>query len=111
MPAVDAVRGLGSFFVLPMQFDYTDPRWADPRRGKRIEILRRDGFKCRECLRYGRRVTATHVHHVKPAEFFPELAYSNENLVSLCSKCHNKKHPEKGRHRGHRGGSPPTSDL
>lgn len=98
-----------SFCFMP-KFSYTDPRWADPEHGKRIEILRRDGFKCRECRRYGKRIDATHVHHIKPVEFFPELAFVNENLISLCAKCHNKKHPEKGRKPKVGRGYPPTSD-
>ena len=98
-------------FVLPMQFDYNDPRWNHPVYGKRVQILRRDGYRCRECRRYGRRVEATHVHHIKPVEFFPELAFVDENLVSLCAKHHNKKHPEKGRKPTVRRYSPPTSDL
>ena len=34
--------------------------------------------------------------HIKHLEDFPELAYDNDNLISLCSACHRKRHPEKG---------------
>ena len=78
---------------LPMKFNYMDPRWLR----KRTFILARDGYRCQECKRYGRRREAEIVHHKKPVEFFPELAFVDENLVSLCAKCHNKMHPEKGR--------------
>lgn len=74
-----------------MAFDYNDPKW----KRKRRKILRRDGYRCRECRRYGRNREATEVHHVKHVDEWPELAYKDENLVSLCHACHNKMHPEK----------------
>lgn len=74
-----------------MAFDYTDDRW----RKKRAVILRRDGYKCRNCSRYGRNVQATEVHHKKPVDLYPELAFDDTNLISLCHRCHNKMHPEK----------------
>ena len=40
---------------------------------------------------------ATEVHHIKHLDEYPELAYDNDNLVSLCHACHNARHPEKGR--------------
>ena len=72
-------------------FNYMDPKW----RRKRKSILRRDGYRCQECKRYGRRRDATEVHHIKPVEVWPELAYKDDNLISLCHGCHNKMHPEK----------------
>ena len=33
-------------------FDYTSTRWKH----KRLAILRRDGYKCQRCKRYGRAV-------------------------------------------------------
>ena len=62
----------------------------------RDKILRRDKFLCVECKRYGKRVLATTVHHIKEREDFPELQYDMSNLESLCAACHNKKHPDKG---------------
>lgn len=62
---------------------------------KRAAILRRDGYRCRDCARYGRVKQADTVHHIKPLEEFPELALDNKNLISLCRACHNKRHPEK----------------
>ncbi len=78
---------------MPNDTFYTKDKW----RRKREVILRRDGYICQECKRYGKRVSATVVHHIKPLELYPELAYKSENLVSLCEACHNKKHPEKGK--------------
>ena len=75
-----------------MTKEYNSAKWER----KRKSILRRDGYMCRECKRYGRRVPATTVHHIKHADEFPELFYSDDNLISLCASCHNKAHPEKG---------------
>lgn len=63
---------------------------------KRIHILKRDQYICQECKKYGRRVEATTVHHIKAREDYPELSLKDVNLISLCYKCHNKLHPEKG---------------
>lgn len=77
-------------------FDYTSKKWLR----KRKEILKRDGYRCQECSRYGRHVDANIVHHIKHTDEYPELAYVNENLQSLCAECHNKKHPEKAKRIG-----------
>ena len=74
-----------------MAFDYTASRWLRTRK----RILRRDGYMCRECSRYGRARAAAEVHHIKHVDEYPELAYKDENLISLCHACHNKMHPEK----------------
>ena len=42
---------------------YKSRRW----RRMRLAVLRRDGYRCRESARYGKRVEATTVHHVWPA--------------------------------------------
>lgn len=74
---------------------YKGTRWTK----LRAKVLRRDGYECQECKRYGRHTEATTVHHVKHLEDFPELAYDPKNLRSLCTACHNAMHPEKGGHR------------
>lgn len=75
-----------------MEFNYKGKRWKK----KRTAILARDGYLCRECRKYGRMREAVTVHHIKHADEYPELAYMDSNLESLCQACHNKKHPEKG---------------
>ena len=59
----------------------------------RAAVLRRDKYLCQECKRYGRRTEATHAHHIKPREEYPELSYDISNGVALCTACHNKIEP------------------
>lgn len=74
-------------------FDYKSERW----KRKRKRILKRDNYICQWCKRYGKTVEASTVHHIKRADEYPELAFINNNLVSLCTGCHNKAHPERAR--------------
>ena len=74
-------------------FDYMGRRW----RHTRMSVLRRDGYQCQMCRRYGRTVDATEVHHIKHVDDHPDLAFEPGNLISLCKACHNKQHPEKSR--------------
>jgi len=67
---------------------YNTSRW----KRKRQHILLRDKYLCQECMRYGKRVDADTVHHVYVADTYPEYAYSDWNLISLCNKCHNAMH-------------------
>lgn len=71
---------------------YASEKW----KRKRAVILRRDGYMCQRCKKYGRIRPATIVHHIKELEDFPELALTNSNLESVCLACHNALHPEKG---------------
>ena len=71
-------------------FDYSrsNKRW----RRLRQRALRRDGFRCCEAARYGRMEEATVVHHIWPAEDFPEYAYCLWNLLSLSQSAHDAMH-------------------
>ena len=73
-----------------MAFDYswTNKRWQRLRQ----QALRRDKFRCREAARFGRVEEATHVHHIWPAEDYPEYAYCLWNLVSLTKANHDAMH-------------------
>lgn len=73
-----------------MSFDYSrrNKRW----RRLRDKALRRDRFLCREAMRYGIREEAEVVHHIWPAEDYPEYAYELWNLVSLTAKNHDRMH-------------------
>ena len=67
----------------------------------REKVLRRAGYLCEECKRYGRTdenglpVAATTAHHIKHVDECPELRYDVTNGRALCAACHNKAHPEK----------------
>ena len=59
-------------------------RW----RRLRDRILRRDGYMSLHALRYGRHVEADTVHHVWPAEDYPEYAWEPWNLISVTLQEH-----------------------
>lgn len=78
-----------------MGFDYSraNTRWW----AIRARALRRDGYKCREAARYGNQVPAEVVHHIWPAEDYPEYAYCLWNLISLSASSHDAMHDRKTR--------------
>ena len=51
----------------------------------RKAVILRDGYKCREC---GKSNTVLEVHHIKPKRFGGSNTLGN--LITLCSKCHQK---------------------
>jgi 5-methylcytosine-specific restriction enzyme A len=73
---------------------------------KREEVKQRDNYECQECKRQGRVTIDTNefsesanrkkiqlvVDHIKELEEYPELALDDENLETLCVRCHNIKH-------------------
>lgn len=67
---------------------YKSKKW----KRKRENILRRDEYTCQECKRYGKTVQANTVHHIFPLENYQELKLVNDNLISLCDKCHEAMH-------------------
>lgn len=69
---------------LKKQGFYQKAAWRRLRR----QALERDHYLCQECLRQKRFTKATEVHHIKPAEDYPELALTLSNLESLCWPCH-----------------------
>ena len=71
-------------------FDYSraNKRW----RHLRQQALRRDGFRCQDAARYGRTVEAVTVHHIWPAEDYPEYAWAPWNLLSLSAEKHDAMH-------------------
>lgn len=66
--------------------NYTNAKW----KRKRAHILRLDGYRDRIAARYGRAEEATTVHHIYPAEAYPEYAYADWNLISVSVGTHNK---------------------
>lgn len=71
---------------------YRTVRWSRTR----AACLRRDGYLCRDCARYGKRTPATTAHHMQERTVCPDKAYALDNLISLCDACHNARHPDKG---------------
>lgn len=58
------------------------------------DILRRDNFECQECKREGKLTIKEHnkkldIHHIKELEQYPELAYVESNLMTVCVHHHN----------------------
>lgn len=72
-------------------FNYRSEQWQRKSRA----IRKRDKYRCVWCARYGKLRAAKVVHHLKEVDEYPELAWEDSNLVSLCLRCHNKAHPEK----------------
>ena len=71
-----------------MGFDYKSPRWQR----LRARVLRDAGYRCQYAKRFGRREEATHVHHIWPAEDFPQFAWARWNLIALSQASHNAMH-------------------
>jgi hypothetical protein len=58
-----------------------DPRWQK----KRLEIMQRDGFKCRECSATDKTLN---VHHCFYKYGNDPWDYPEGSLVTLCEDCH-----------------------
>lgn len=68
--------------------EYDGSKW----RAKRESILRRDGYQDKIKKRYGKLIQATIVHHIFPADEFPEYAWQDWNLISVSLETHNELH-------------------
>lgn len=69
-------------------------------------IKQRDNNECQECKRNGlvrvdtneyserakRKKIQLVVHHVKEIDKHPDLAWDEDNLMTICVDCHNKEH-------------------
>jgi len=68
-----------------MKKSYSDllksPKWQK----KRLEILQRDKFTCQSC---NDDINTLHVHHLHYEKGLLPWEYENEDLVTLCEKCH-----------------------
>lgn len=58
-----------------------DPRWQR----KRLEILNRDGWKCRRC---GEKTKTLHVHHVAYLRGKAPWEHPDTGMLTLCHGCH-----------------------
>lgn len=57
-------------------------------------ILERDNNECQECKKEGKITIKQHnkkldIHHIKELEEYPELAYEESNLLTVCVIHHN----------------------
>ena len=68
-----------------------DKQWVEKKR----EILIRDNYKCKKC---GKPLDdwschpPLQVHHIIPASKEMALYFDDDNLLTLCEKCHNEIH-------------------
>lgn len=82
---------------------YNSKDWKE----KRITILTRDCYECQDCKTRLRKASeegiqltpearrirrATEVHHIQELKEHPELALTDDNLISLCHICHDIRH-------------------
>lgn len=66
--------------------EYGTAKW----KRKRLHILRLDGYVDVIARRYGRTEPAEVVHHIYPADSYPEYAWQDWNLISVSKGTHNK---------------------
>lgn len=70
---------------------YNSPEW----KSMRNYVYKRDGMLCQRCLKLDRYTPADVVHHkieLLDGEIGWENRLNEENLESICHKCHNKEH-------------------
>lgn len=72
---------------IPIKINITrdNPDWSVFRN----YILKRDNFQCCLCNNKNN----LHIHHTVPVSEDINLMYDEDNCLTLCSKCHQKKHP------------------
>lgn len=76
---------------------YTSWAWVN----KRKEILERDNRECQICKSNGNVTAGTKdnpliVHHIKELKTRPDLALTDNNLLTVCNNCHeNVCHPNR----------------
>ncbi len=56
------------------------------------EIYKRDDWTCFDCGKKGGTLNA---HHLKPWSRYPQLAFDEMNIITLCLKCHASRHYQK----------------
>ena len=62
-----------------------DPRWQKCR----LKILERDNFTCTFC---GDDKSTLHIHHIEYIKGIEPWEYDNDNLKTMCEKCHELQH-------------------
>jgi hypothetical protein len=64
--------------------DLKNPKWQQ----KRLEIMKRDEFTCKDC---GAKDTELQVHHKVYTKDAKPWEYNNRTLITLCKKCHEER--------------------
>lgn len=67
---------------------YKHPLWQR----KRLEIMQRDGFKCKCCGTEGETLNVHHAYYVRGAS---PWEYPDVSFTTLCDECHKLKHDQK----------------
>ncbi len=88
-------------WVSPRQKQYDkkrDPEEVKFRRSRqwrmtRDYIMQRDGYLCQECRKHGRYTIASEVHHIAPLWKDFNRRLDDDNLISLCHRCHMRLEP------------------
>lgn len=57
----------------------------------RAEAHKQYGYRCMCCGYLPKDKRMSHVDHIKPRRFFPELALEFSNVQILCARCNKKK--------------------
>lgn len=72
---------------------YSSPAW----RKKRVQIKRRDNAECVACGADVSAPGASRCDHIVPIDRAWERRLDDDNLRTLCIRCDNQRHAEKGR--------------
>lgn len=69
-------------------------QWLDPRwQKRRLEIMQRDEFRCKECLAEDKTLNVHHIYYTSGASVWE---YPDHALVTLCNDCHETEHQVAG---------------
>lgn len=77
---------LNNLYIMTYKEQLNSPKWQK----KRLEIMERDGFQCRNC---GSNENQLNVHHIIYGKEYENVwEYEDEILITLCKQCHEHEH-------------------
>lgn len=62
------------------------------RDGLRVRAMKRDRYECQDCKANGKQSRVDEVHHIIALKDNPSKFLDLDNVVCLCTTCHNKRH-------------------